>query len=122
MSPQISSPDRRAARRSGEGKGSRQTAPDLLSAFRRGDTLTPALRCLVETALLLRTTNNRRLAVALVCSEETVKSGFRRLSCQLNTHSRAETLLHLLLCGAVHLPDPPGRHPGASGSAREAGP
>lgn len=68
--------------------------------------LTPALRSLVETALALRTTNNRRLADALVCSEETVKSGFRRLSCQLNTHSRSETLLLLLLCGAIPLPTP----------------
>lgn len=75
------------------------------TCVRRRDALTPALRTLVETALDLRTTNNRRLAEALVCSEETVKSGFRRLSCLCDTHSRAETLLHLLLAGAVRLPD-----------------
>ena len=68
--------------------------------------LTPALRTLLETAISLRTTNNRTLAEALICSEETVKSGFRRISLLLDTHSRAEALLCALLNGWIRLPPP----------------
>lgn len=65
--------------------------------------LTPALRTLLETAVTLRTTNNQVLAEALVCSEETIKSGFRRISLLLDTHSRAESLLYALLSGWVQV-------------------
>ena len=70
--------------------------------------LTPALRTLLETEIALRTTNNQALAEALICSEETVKSGFRRISMLLDTHSRAESLLHALLQGWVRVPPPGG--------------
>ncbi|WP_395138133.1 hypothetical protein [Armatimonas sp.] len=63
--------------------------------------LTPALKTLLETAVALRTTNNKTLAEYLCVSEETVKSGFRRIGQQLETHSRSETLLHALLSGWV---------------------
>ncbi|WP_309689912.1 hypothetical protein [Armatimonas sp.] len=63
--------------------------------------LTPALKNLLETAVLLRTTNNKILADYLCVSEETIKSGFRRIGQQMNTHSRSETLLHALLQGWV---------------------
>lgn len=63
--------------------------------------LTPALKNLLETAVLLRTTNNKILADHLCVSEETVKSGFRRIGQQIQTHSRSETLLHALLQGWV---------------------
>ncbi|WP_395090048.1 LuxR C-terminal-related transcriptional regulator [Armatimonas sp.] len=63
--------------------------------------LTPALKTLLETAVVLRTTNNKTLADYLCVSEETVKSGFRRIGQQLETHSRSEALLHALLSGWV---------------------
>jgi hypothetical protein len=76
--------------------------------------LTPALRTLLETAVALRTTNNQVLAQALGCSEETIKSGFRRTSLLLDTHSRAESLLCALLNGWVHVPSPINLSPPAS--------
>lgn len=66
--------------------------------------LTPALKTLLETAITLRTTNNKTLADYLCVSEETVKSGFRRIGQQLETHSRSEALLHALLSGWVAMP------------------
>ena len=66
--------------------------------------LTPALKNLLETAVLLRTTNNKILADYLRVDEETVKSGFRRIGQQLETHSRSEALLHALLSGWVSTP------------------
>ncbi|WP_395146102.1 hypothetical protein [Armatimonas sp.] len=69
--------------------------------------LSPALRKLLEAALALRTTNNQVLAEALICSEETIKSRFRRLSLLLGTRSRAESLLYALLNGWVQLTQKP---------------
>lgn len=66
-----------------------------------GCPLTPALKNLLETAVQLRTTNNKILAEHLCVSEETIKSGFRRIGQELDTHSRSETLLHALLQGWV---------------------
>jgi DNA-binding NarL/FixJ family response regulator len=63
--------------------------------------LTPALRQLLEASVTLGTTNNKVLAEYLFCSEETVKSGFRRISVTLNTHSRTETLLRAIMQGWV---------------------
>lgn len=65
--------------------------------------LTPALKNLLETAVLLRTTNNKVLAAHLGVSGETIKSGFRRIGQQIETQSRSETLLHALLQGWVVL-------------------
>lgn len=62
---------------------------------------TPALLKLLATAIALETTNNRRLALKLECSEETVKSNFRRLATLLETHSRSETLLQAIARGWV---------------------
>jgi DNA-binding NarL/FixJ family response regulator len=64
--------------------------------------LTPALRQLIDASVYLGTTNNKVLAEHLICSEETVKSGFRRISVMLNTHSRTETLLKALTHGWVN--------------------
>jgi DNA-binding CsgD family transcriptional regulator len=69
--------------------------------------LTPALKTLLETAIELRTTNNKILAERLCVSEETVKSSFRRMGQLLDTHSRSETLLHALLSGWVLPPSLP---------------
>jgi DNA-binding CsgD family transcriptional regulator len=69
--------------------------------------LTPALKTLLETAVELRTTNNKALAEKLCVSEETIKSGFRRMGQLLDTHSRSETLLHALLSGWVLPPSLP---------------
>ena len=66
--------------------------------------LTPALKNLLETAIALRTTNNKTLADHLCVDEETVKSSFRRIGQQLETHSRSEALLHALLSGWVSTP------------------
>ena len=66
-----------------------------------GCPLTPALRHLLETSLYLGTTNNKTLADYLYCSEETIKSGFRRISVTLETHSRTETLLKAMSCGWI---------------------
>ena len=63
--------------------------------------LTPALKTLLETAVTLRTTNNKTLADHLCVSEETVKSSFRRIGQLLETHSRSEALLQALLSGWV---------------------
>jgi DNA-binding NarL/FixJ family response regulator len=63
--------------------------------------LTPALRRLLETALRLETTNNKQLADALECKEETIKSGFRRLAVLLQTHNRSESLLKAIRHGWV---------------------
>jgi DNA-binding NarL/FixJ family response regulator len=63
--------------------------------------LTPALRQLLEASVYLGTTNNKVLAEHLFCSEETVKSGFRRISLTLDTHSRTETLLKAITAGWV---------------------
>jgi DNA-binding NarL/FixJ family response regulator len=63
--------------------------------------LTPALKSLLEAAVALGTTNNKILAQHLCVSEETIKSGFRRISQTLNTHSRSETLLLALLRGWI---------------------
>ncbi len=63
--------------------------------------LTPALKGLLEASVILRTTNNKALADHLCVSEETIKSGFRRMGQLLETHSRSETLLHALLSGWV---------------------
>jgi DNA-binding NarL/FixJ family response regulator len=63
--------------------------------------LTPALRQLLEASVTLGTTNNKVLAEYLFCSEETVKSGFRRISLTLDTHSRTETLLRAIMSGWI---------------------
>jgi DNA-binding NarL/FixJ family response regulator len=64
--------------------------------------LTPALRQLLEASVVLGTTNNKVLAEYLFCSEETVKSGFRRISVTLDTHSRTETLLRAIMQGWIN--------------------
>ena len=63
--------------------------------------LTPALQTLLETAMELRTTNNKILADHLCVSEETIKSGFRRIGQTLDTHSRSEALLQAIFQGWV---------------------
>lgn len=81
-----------------------------LSTSRNGCPLTPALKNLLETSLTLKTTNNRILAEHLCVSEETIKSGFRRIGQVLETHSRSEALLQALWSGWVrleNLPEPP---------------
>jgi DNA-binding NarL/FixJ family response regulator len=65
--------------------------------------LTPALKGLLEAAITLGTTNNRQLAEHLICSEETVKSNFRRISVLLDTHNRAEAVLIALGRGWIEL-------------------
>ena len=66
--------------------------------------LTPALRTLLEATIVVGTTNNRTLAERLVCSEETVKSNFRRINQLLDTHNRAEAVLIALSHGWICLP------------------
>jgi DNA-binding NarL/FixJ family response regulator len=56
---------------------------------------------LLAAAIALETTNNRKLAAHLECSEETVKSSFRRLAVLMETHSRSETLLQAIARGWV---------------------
>jgi DNA-binding NarL/FixJ family response regulator len=75
--------------------------------------LTPALRRLLEMSLRLETTKNKQLALALECSEETIKSGFRRLAILLETHSRSESLLKAIRRGWIH-PEVPRSASGAS--------
>jgi DNA-binding NarL/FixJ family response regulator len=65
--------------------------------------LTPALRGLLEAAVTLGTTNNRALAEHLICSEETVKSNFRRISLLLDNRNRAEAVLLALSKGWIEL-------------------
>lgn len=78
-------------------------------------TLTPALQALLDASMALGTTNNKVLAGHLCVSQETVKSGFRRIGLALGTHSRSETLLRALQNGWVLPPTPrpesESRHP-----------
>ena len=66
--------------------------------------LTPALQALLDASMTLGTTNNKILAQHLSVSQETVKSGFRRIGVVLETHSRSETLLRALQHGWVAAP------------------
>jgi DNA-binding NarL/FixJ family response regulator len=66
--------------------------------------LTPALRTLLEATIAVGTTNSRTLAERLVCSEETVKSNFRRINQLLYTHNRAEAVLIALSQGWICFP------------------
>jgi DNA-binding NarL/FixJ family response regulator len=70
---------------------------------RKKSPLTPALIGLLEAAVTLGTTNNQALAEYLICSGETVKSNFRRLSLLLDTHNRAEAVLIALSKGWIEL-------------------
>ncbi len=70
---------------------------------RKTSPLTPALTGLLEAAVTLGTTNNQVLAEYLICSGETVKSNFRRISLLLDTHNRAEAVLIALSKGWIEL-------------------
>lgn len=78
--------------------------PDITFPRRDACPLTPSLRTLLNAAVTLRTTNNRRRAVHLGVSEEAVKSGSRRIGLLCDTHSRSETLLAAIPDGWIALP------------------
>ncbi|WP_394793094.1 hypothetical protein [Armatimonas sp.] len=63
--------------------------------------LTPSLLRLLEVAVTLGTTNNKELAEHRKCSEETIKSGFRRINALLGTHSRSEAVLRTISHGWI---------------------
>jgi DNA-binding NarL/FixJ family response regulator len=65
--------------------------------------LTPRLIYMLQLALHLGTTNNKEIALYLDCSEQTVKSNFRRISIVLHTKNRSESLLKAIRLGLVKI-------------------
>lgn len=68
-----------------------------------GCPLTPALLHLLQDAVTLGTTNNKELANARGCPEETIKSMFYRINTSLGTHSRPEAILKAISHKWVHI-------------------
>jgi DNA-binding NarL/FixJ family response regulator len=66
---------------------------DKQTAMQNDCPLTPALLRLLQASVSLGTTNNKEIANALNCPEETIKSMFYRINTILGTHSRSEAIL-----------------------------
>ena len=67
--------------------------------------LIPALLRLLQEAVSLGTTNNKELASARGCPEETIKSMFYRINTALGTHSRSEAILKAIAHKWVQIKD-----------------
>jgi DNA-binding NarL/FixJ family response regulator len=65
--------------------------------------LTPRLIYILQVALQLGTTNNKEIAEYLDCSEQTVKSNFRRIAVLLGSKNRSESLLTAIRLGLIHI-------------------
>lgn len=76
-------------------------ANEVKQAEEQSCPLTPALLHLLEDTIALGTTNNKKLAEHRNCSEETIKSIFRRINALLSTRSRSEAVIKTITCGWV---------------------
>ena len=63
--------------------------------------LTPALKTLLETAVVLRTTNNKTLADYLCVSEETVKWYLKKIFETLEVGNRTHALVRAREIGVI---------------------
>jgi DNA-binding NarL/FixJ family response regulator len=65
--------------------------------------LTPRLIYILQVSLHLGTTNNKEIAMYLDCSEQTVKSNFRRIAVLLKSKNRSESLLTAIRLGLIKM-------------------
>jgi DNA-binding CsgD family transcriptional regulator len=65
--------------------------------------LTPRLIYILQISLQLGTTNNKEIASYLDCSEQTVKSNFRRIAVLLKSKNRSESLLTAIRLGLIQM-------------------
>jgi DNA-binding NarL/FixJ family response regulator len=65
--------------------------------------LTPKLIYILQISLHLGTTNNKEIAAYLDCSEQTVKSNFRRIAVLLKSKNRSESLLKAIRLGLIKM-------------------
>jgi hypothetical protein len=78
---------------------------DKQTAMQNDCPLTPALLRLLQDPVYLGITNNKELASARGCPEETIKSMFYRINTILGTHSRSEAILKAIAHKWVQIND-----------------